>query len=103
MDAPLIATVRFELFPAEISGKTRGYRSGIRPNHYIHELGCTVIGNVDFKGNGAIGLGETKEAIVTYVFWEPLAKVLKSGLIYEVREGSHIVGKVRVLFVDERA
>lgn len=92
----LHAEVEFELFSASISGKSIGYRSGVRPNHYIDELGCTVIGSVEFDG-GSIELGERKRALISYLYWEPFAALLKPGLEYEVREGSRRVGNVRVL------
>ena len=98
MKSPLIAIVEFELFPDTVIEKTQGYLSGVRPNHYIEELGCTVIGEVDFEG-GRIDMGSSKQAIITYAFWEPFEKVLQKGLKYEVREGSRVVGKVKVLEV----
>jgi hypothetical protein len=101
MEAPLVAKVRFGLYPGETSGKTRGYLSTVRPNHYIAELGYTVIGSVDFEG-GRIELGETREAIISYVYHEPFERVLARGLRYEVREGSRAVGLVDVLEVVSR-
>ncbi|MBU2709272.1 hypothetical protein KCM76_24970 [Zooshikella marina] len=98
MDSDLVASVEFELFPASINGKTRGYWSGVRPNHFIEELGCSVIGSVDFEG-GSVDIGETKKAVISYIYWEPFEKVLKPGLEYEVQEGSKVVGRVRVLEV----
>ena len=102
METPLIAKVRFELYPGEMSGKTRGYLSTVRPNHYIAELGYTVIGSVDFEG-GRIELGETRDAIISYVYHEPLERLLAGGLRYEVREGSRTVGLVEVVQVVRRA
>ena len=101
MDAQLIAKVHFELYSGEISGKTRGYLSTVRPNHYIAELGYTVIGSVDFEGD-RIELGETREAIITYVYHEPFERILSPGLRYEVREGSRTVGQVEVVEVVRR-
>jgi len=101
MKAPLIARVRFEMLPGEISGKTRGYLSNVRPNHYIAELGYTVIGNVEFEG-GHIELGEKKEAVISYLYHEPLERSLVQGLRYEVREGSRTVGFVEILEVAGR-
>jgi translation elongation factor EF-Tu-like GTPase len=95
MEPSLVAKVRFDLLPGEVSGKTQGYRSNIRPNHYIAELGYTVIGNVVFDG-GRIELGETAGATITYVYHEPLARILVPGLRYEVREGSRVVGFVQI-------
>ena len=92
----LKAIVEINMFTSEESGKIRGYKNGVRPNHYIHELGCTVIGQVDFGEDGGIELGETKLAEITYFYWEPLEKLLCPGLQYEVREGSRIVGKALV-------
>ncbi|KAK6027499.1 hypothetical protein OSTOST_06475 [Ostertagia ostertagi] len=82
MEAPLVAKVRFELLPGEVSGKTRGYLSNVRPNHYIAELGYTVIGNVVFD-DGTVALGEAASATISYVHHEPLARVLIPGLRYE--------------------
>jgi len=89
------------MLPGEISGKTRGYLSNVRPNHYIAELGYTVIGNVEFEG-GHIELGEKKEAVISYLYHEPLERSLVQGLRYEVREGSRTVGFVEILEVAGR-
>lgn len=99
MDSPLIAKARFELLPGEVSGKSRGYLSNVRPNHFIAELGHTVIGNVEFEG-GRIELGETRDAIISYFYYEPFARVLAPGLRYEVREGSRLVGFVEIVEVE---
>jgi len=98
MELPLIAKARFEMLPREVSGKDRGYLSNVRPNHYIAELGHTVIGNVEFEG-GRIELCETRNALITYLYYEPLARLLVPGLRYEVREGSRSVGFVEVVEV----
>jgi hypothetical protein len=98
MKAPLVAKVRFEMLPGEASGKTRGYLSNVRPNHYIADLGYTVIGNVEFDG-GRIELGETRDAIISYFHHEPLERLLVPGLRYEVREGRRTVGMVEIVEV----
>jgi translation elongation factor EF-Tu-like GTPase len=95
----LKAVVEIKMFSAEQSGKTRGYKNGVRPNHYIHELGCTVIGQIDFGQEGGIELGETKLAKISYIHWEPFEKILCPSLQYEVREGSRIVGEALVKHV----
>lgn len=46
MEAQLIVKARVEMLPGAVSGKTRGYLSGVRPNHHIVELGYTVIGSM---------------------------------------------------------
>lgn len=101
MEKHLIARVKFELLPGEKSGKTHGYLSNVRPNHYIAELGYTVIGNVVFD-DGRIDLGETKPATISYLYHEPFDRVLKPGLRYEVREGSVLVGFVEIESVNDR-
>lgn len=102
MEPVLIAKVRFEMLPSDVSGKDRGYLSNVRPNHYIAELDHTVIGNVEFEG-GRIEPGETRDALITYIYYEPLARLLVPGLRYEVREGSRSVGFVEVVEVDSSA
>lgn len=102
MEPPLIAKARFEMLPSDVSGKDRGYLSNVRPNHYIAELGHTVVGNVEFEG-GRIEPGETRDALITYFYYEPLERVLVPGLRYEVREGSRPVGFVEVVEVDSSA
>ena len=99
MTPHLIARVRFEMLPGEVTGRSRGYLSNVRPNHHIAELGHTVIGNVEFDG-GSIELGETKDAVISYVYFEPLARLLAPGFRYEVREGNRLVGSVEVVEVD---
>jgi hypothetical protein len=99
MTPRLIARARFEMLPGEISGKSRGYLSNVRPNHYIAELGHTVIGNVEFDGGG-IELGQARQAVISYLYFEPLARLLVPGFRYEVREGSRLVGFVEILELD---
>jgi hypothetical protein len=100
MEKKLVAKVRFELFSGDVSGKSQGYLSGVRPNHYVNQLGHTVIGAISFE-SGRINLGETQDAIVSYHYYEPFAQLLVPGLTYEVREGSRTVGAVEVLEVLE--
>jgi len=43
-----------ELFSREVWGKTTGYASGARPNHYIAELGSMAIGELRFEGQASL-------------------------------------------------
>ncbi len=110
----IIAQVIFKLYESSLSQKNRGYISGIRPNHFIDELGATIIGEIEIE-DGKIDLGETKEAIVTYPYIDESAddvslqqykkdimRVLKPGLKYKVMEGSRIVGEITVVEVDKQ-
>lgn len=96
MEMSLKALVRFELFDTQVSGKYTGYFSGVRPDHYIEEIGCTVIGQVDFHA-GAIDPGETGDAVISYFYWAPFEKLLLPGLVYPIKEGSKVVGQVTVM------
>ena len=45
----LKAKDEFHLFPKSKSSKEQGYKNGVRPNHYIPKLNCSVIGVVNFE------------------------------------------------------
>ena len=92
----LSARVQFTLYSQEVSGRAKGFLSGVRPNHYVKPLDSCVIGEVEFDG-GSIEPGQSKEATIKYIPWEPFNQLLQPGFEYEVREGSNSVGKVKIL------
>src|SRR5262245_54458132 len=99
MDAPLVVRAEVERFSAEVSGRTTGYASGVRPNHRFSGLDSVAIGEVRFDGRSALSLGERAFATITFVPWGPLAAVLRPGVEWQLQEGSRVVGKARLLEV----
>lgn len=94
-----VVLAEVELFPSQVSGKATGYRSGIRPNHYFHQLGSYAIGIVVFEDDGTLELGAQKIARITFVEWAELDQILAPGLEWEIREGAQVVGRAKVLKV----
>jgi len=85
-----------ELLPAEASGKTRGYRSGVRPNHFFADNKFSIIGVVTFGGPEVLELGMKCNARVRFLWPEDL-HAPKMGERWRIQEGSHLVGRGRVV------
>jgi len=83
---------RIELFPTGVSGKVRGYRSGVRPNHKFAELDDYCIGQIDFEDIEYLAPGETCIAIVNFIDWPSMEPVIVRGKQWEIREGPRVVG-----------
>ena len=101
LERPIRARAEIELYPADVSGKTTGYKSGVRPNHFVAELGHTVIGTIEFEGREWLQVGERSTALVTFLHYEPLAQLLRPGVRWDIREGSRVVGKGKILEIIE--
>jgi len=93
-------TVRAEinLFDGSRSGKTAGYKSGVRPNHFFEGQSSSIVGDIHFEGQDLLVLGGTCVAIVRFLYpeWFPL---LVPGVTWRLHEGSRHVGDGRVLEV----
>jgi hypothetical protein len=85
------------LFPSEISGKTAGDASGVRPNHYFPQLQSYAIGQIRFLDGEKIELGETQRARVEFLGWPALRNLLAPEVEWEIREATNIVGRGKVV------
>ena len=89
---------KIELFPSHVSGKTRGYLSGIRPNHFFEQESSSIPGVIEFIGQGSLELGRSCTAFVRFlrpVDWRPI----EAGQEWRINEGSKQVGQGVVLEV----
>ena len=95
-----IITVRAEinLFDGSRSGKTTGYKSGIRPNHFFEGQTSSIAGDIQFEGQDWLALGGKCFAIIRFLYpeWFP---PLVPGITWRLHEGSRHVGDGRVLEV----
>jgi hypothetical protein len=57
-----------ELLPASVSGKSQGYRSGFRPNHFFPGYVHSVIGVVNFVDREWLNPGERCSAVVKFIY-----------------------------------
>lgn len=90
-----VVRAQVELFPGSVSGKTTGYQSGVRPNHFFDRQDSAVPGSVTFEGQDWLDLGASCAAIVRFVYpsnFQPLAV----GATWRIQEGSCHVGNGRV-------
>jgi hypothetical protein len=99
MDAPIVVRAEVELFSGEVSGKTTGYASGARPNHYIAELESMAIGELRFEGRASLGPGERATATIVFLPWAPLLPLLRPGFEWRLQEGRRVVGKAQLVEV----
>ncbi len=91
-----------ELYDGDISGKTSGYISGVRPNHFIDHLGYAIIGEISFINN-KLELGQSGDAFISYPCFDEIdiVSIVVPGLTYTLMEGPRIVGKVKVLDIGD--
>jgi hypothetical protein len=98
MERVVQVRAEIELFDGSRSGKTRGYKSGIRPNHFFPDQSCSVIGDIQFEGQDWLELGKTCSAIVRLLYPENFPPLLP-GDTWRLHEGSRHVGNARILEV----
>jgi hypothetical protein len=89
---------RVELLLAVISGKTNGYKSGVRPNHMFSGQSSAIAGALTFEGREWLELGESCTAVVTFVYPSEFPPLLP-GVTWRIHEGSRHVGNGSVLEV----
>lgn len=91
MDFSLTAQASVELFSVLISGTPEGLSSGSRLNFFVQDLGCTVVGELEFA-NESLQPGESSVALISFFDWGPFKALLQKGLEMEMRQGSKAVG-----------
>lgn len=91
------------LLPKEESGRLKGITSGYRPNHNFFgpDNKEMRMGIITVDGDTWIEPGETKKAIVEFIFPDGYVIELKPGLTWRIQEGSQHVGNGTVLYVIE--
>lgn len=96
MEATSTVIADVTLFASEISGKSSGYESGIRPNHYFPQLQSYAIGQIRFLDSERIELGETRRARVEFLSCPALRDLLAPEIEWEIREAGNIVGRGKI-------
>jgi len=99
MELSLIAEAEVELFSVLISGVAQSYTSGCRLNFFTPELGCTVVGEVQFPQQQLTPGGNTL-ANIAFFDWGPFKQLLKPGLELEIRDRNIAVGYAKITILD---
>ncbi|WP_211219911.1 hypothetical protein, partial [Simiduia agarivorans] len=74
-----------------------GYRSGVRPNHWMPGKDYTFMGQVDFIGRDLLSPGECCEAIVKCIIPVQDLGLFEPGFIWQICEANRIMGYAKVL------
>ena len=74
-----------------------GYRTGIRPNHWIRNKQYTVIGQIDFLDCEWLKPGESCRAICSFYAPKQDEKLFVSGFKWDIGQAAIIVGYGKVL------
>jgi translation elongation factor EF-Tu-like GTPase len=98
MESVTEVRAEIDLFDESRSGKTTGYKSGIRPNHFFEGQTSSIVGVVQFEGQDWLALGNKCFAIVRFLYpdWFP---PLAPGVTWKIQEGPRHVGVGRVIEV----
>lgn len=89
------ATVEFGLYESAMKGR-HGYKSGVRPNHWIPGRDYVFSGQLDFRNRKELSPGQTCTAIGTFSVVTQDVKDFLPGFTWHVCEGSSIVGFARI-------
>ncbi len=89
---PLTATVVFALDAEAMKGRL-GFRSGIRPNHWMPGRDYALTGQPDFLGREWLRPGEQCSALGTFIVPEQDRASFVAGFAWDVGEGPRIVGR----------
>jgi hypothetical protein len=95
----IAATVELALDAIAMKGRP-GYRSGIRPNHWMPGREYTFIGSLIFVDREWLTPGEKCKAKGSFIIPEQDLVNFVPGLIWQVGEGRRIVGSCTLLAVD---
>jgi len=74
-----------------------GYRSGIRPNHWIPGRDYTFLGEVEFLDRSLLAPGETCEATIKCIIASQDREHFKPGFAWHICESNKIMGYAKVL------
>ena len=74
-----------------------GYRSGIRPNHWIPGRDYTFIGQLEFIGQDLLAPGESCQATIKCILPVQDMERFQPGFIWHICEANKIMGYAKVL------
>ena len=95
----LRATVEFSLDGEAMKGRV-GYKSGIRPNHWMPGRDYTFFGKLDFVNQEWLQPGETCVADGRFVIAEQDQERFVPGFSWQVGEAATIVGRCTLLTIE---
>src|SRR6478672_13595200 len=90
-----VAMVEFALDAVAMKGRL-GYRSGIRPNHWMPGRDYTFMGHLHFVDREWLKPGEKCEAKGSFIIAEQDFSSFVPGFTWQVGEGHKIVGQCRL-------
>ena len=74
-----------------------GYRSSIRPNHWIPGKDYTFAGQLDFEGQDLLAPGETCNAMLSAMLLPEDIALFKPGFAWHICEANKIMGYAKVV------
>jgi len=77
-----------------------GYRSGIRPNHWLPGRDYTVIGQIEFNDCDLLGPGQSCKAICKMIVPVSDAVLFVPGYTWHICEANKIMGYAKVIVND---
>lgn len=89
---PTVATVVLALDAEAMKGRP-GFRSGVRPNHWIPGRDYALTGQLDFLGREWLRPGEQCAALGTFIVPEQDRSSFVPGFTWNIGEGARIVGR----------
>lgn len=89
---PVTATVVFSLDAEAMKGRP-GFRSGVRPNHWMPGRDYALTGQLDFLGREWLKPGEQCAALGIFIVPEQDRSRFVPGFAWQVGEGRRIVGR----------
>ena len=96
MESAVDILAEITLFPGSISGKTSGYFSGVRPNHFFSGQPSSIVGVIWFENQFNAELGSTTTAKVRLMYPETYPPLV-AGTTWRIQEGSRHVGNAKVV------
>ena len=94
----LTALVEFTLDAAAMKGRP-GYRSGVRPNHWMPGREYAFVGQLDFVDREWLRPGEMCEAKGNFIIPEQDLPSFLPGFAWQVGEAYKIVGHCKLLSI----
>ena len=86
------------MLPHGVSGKTQGYRSGVRPNHFFGNDTFSVIGVMTFESTKVLDPGMNCAATVRFV-WPEARDAPSVGERWRIQKGSRLVAEGQIVEV----
>jgi len=93
-------TVRFALNADAMRGRA-GFKTGIRPNHWMKDREYTFVGQLDFVDRDFLESGSECTATVVLLIAEQDRERFVPGFVWQVGESVHIIGECTLLSIEQ--